>query len=189
MSRIIRRILVIIPALAIEFFWIFALLTWLRPWAAAISTFLSILAVLFVFYLLMKQDEDTYKILWLIIILFSPVIGALLYLLFGNKRTTRPLRKALEKNPLMPVENDSSVLEKLEKDNPRMAQTFRYIEGLAGLPSYLNSSVKYYPLGDDMFPDMIEDIRKAEHFIFLEYFIIEEGEMWNSMSELLAQKA
>ena len=88
MSRIIRRILVIIPALAIEFFWIFALLTWLRPWAAAISTFLSILAVLFVFYLLMKQDEDTYKILWLIIILFSPVIGALLYLLFGNKRTT-----------------------------------------------------------------------------------------------------
>ena len=189
MSRIIRRILVIIPALAIEGLWIFALLTWLRPWAAAISTFLSILAVLFVFYLLMKQDEDTYKILWLIIILFSPVIGALLYLLFGNKRTTRPLRKALEKNPLMPVENDSSALEKLEKDNPRMAQTFRYIEGLTGLPSFLNSSVKYYPLGDDMFPDMIEDIRKAEHFIFLEYFIIEEGEMWNSMSELLAQKA
>ena len=78
MSRIIRRIVVIIQALAIEFFWIFALLTWLRPWAAAISTFLSILAALFVFYRLMKQDTDTSKLLWLIIILFSPVTGALL---------------------------------------------------------------------------------------------------------------
>ena len=95
MSRIIRRILVIIPAVALEVLWILALLTWLRPWAGLIETSLSVLSVVFVFYIIMKQDEGTYKILWLIIILFSPIVGALLYLLFGNKRTTRPLRKAL----------------------------------------------------------------------------------------------
>ena len=86
MSRIIRRILVIIPAVALEVLWILALLTWLRPWAGLIETSLSVLSVVFVFYIIMKQDEGTYKILWLIIILFSPIVGALLYLLFGNKR-------------------------------------------------------------------------------------------------------
>ena len=107
MSRIIRRILVIIPAVALEVLWILALLTWLRPWAGIIETSLSVLSVVFVFYIIMKQDEGTYKILWLIIILFSPIVGALLYLLFGNKRTTRPLRKALEKNPLLPIESET----------------------------------------------------------------------------------
>lgn len=189
MSRIIRRILVIIPAVALEVLWILALLTWLRPWAGLIETSLSVLSVVFVFYIIMKQDEGTYKILWLIIILFSPIVGALLYLLFGNKRTTRPLRKALEKNPLLPIESGTAVLNRLSCDNKRVSQTFGYIEAMTGLPTCINTSVKYYPLGDEMFPDMLLEIEKARHFILVEYFIIEGGVMWDAMVDLLAAKA
>ena len=191
MSRIIRRILVIIPAVALEVLWIYALLTWIRPWAGLIETILSFLSVLFVFYLLTKHDEDTYKILWLLIILVSPLIGAGLYLLFGNKRTTWPLKRALRKNPLPKYENKGSedVLMKIGEDNPRLAHTFSYIETISGLKSCVNEKVKYYPLGDDMFADMLSAIKKAEKFIFVEYFIIEEGLMWNTMVELLEEKA
>ena len=191
MRRIIRRILVIIPAVALEGVWIYALLTWIRPWAGIIEIVLSFLSVLFVFYLLTKHDEDTYKILWLLIILVSPLIGAVLYLLFGNKRTTWPLRRALRKNPLAKSVYAESVdvIKAIRDENPRLAGTFKYIEDISGLGTCFNGKVKYYPLGDDMFPDMLDAIKSAKHFILIEYFIIEEGVMWNTMVDLLSLKA
>ena len=191
MRRIISRIFIIIPAVAFEALWIYALLTWIRPWAGLIETVLSFLSVLFVFYLLTKHDEDTYKILWLLIILVSPIIGAVLYLLFGNKRTTWPLRRALRKNPLLKSTEDESekVLKEIGCHNPRLAETFRYISGISSLEPSFNTSSRYYSLGDEMLPDMLSEIKRAKNFIFIEYFIIEEGQMWNSMVELLAEKA
>ena len=78
---------------------------------------------------------------------------------------------------------------KIGEDNPRLAHTFSYIETISGLKSCVNEKVKYYPLGDDMFADMLSAIKKAEKFIFVEYFIIEEGLMWNTMVDLLEEKA
>lgn len=64
-----------------------------------------------------------------------------------------------------------------------------YMEVYGNAPVYDHTQVPYYPLGDDQFQDMLEELKKAEKFIFLEFFIVEEGIMWNSILEILKEKA
>lgn len=70
-----------------------------------------------------------------------------------------------------------------------MAQTFRYAAYLSRSPTFPNTNARYYPLGDDMFPAMLEALEGAGKFIYLEYFIIAEGQMWGRMLEILERKA
>lgn len=191
MNKILRRVLIIAPAVLLELFWLFVLFELLAPWTVAIDTVLTVLAFLLVLYLVIKQDESTYKIIWLLVILTFPLGGALLYLVFGNKRTTRPLKRKMDKTPPLPKDeaDTTRVYDALSADNKRLAQTFRYLENKTGFVPHLNCGAKYYSLGDKMFPDMLEEIKKAERFVFVEYFIIEDGLMWDSMVEVLAEKA
>ena len=97
MGKIFRRVLAVIPAAALQILWIFLLMKWLAPYTPLITLALSAAGFLLVLYIIIKRDESTYKILWLLVILTVPLAGALLYLLFGNKRTARPLKKLLRR--------------------------------------------------------------------------------------------
>lgn len=191
MNKIIRRVLTVLPAVLLQFAWLYVLFKWLAPWALAINLVLSILACLFVLYLITKREESTYKILWLLVILTFPLAGALLYLIFGNKRTIRPLERKLDAaEPLPPAPDETEGLyEEFAADNRRLSQTFRWIQERTGFLLHENVQADYYPLGDEMFPVMLAELEKAEQFIFVEYFIIENGRMWDSMVEILARKA
>ena len=154
MNKILRRVLIIAPAVLLELFWLFVLFELLAPWTVAIDTVLTVLAFLLVLYLVIKQDESTYKIIWLLVILTFPLGGALLYLVFGNKRTTRPLKRKMDKTPPLPKDeaDTARVYDALSADNKRLAQTFRYLENKTGFVPHLNCGAKYYSLGDKMFP-------------------------------------
>ena len=96
MGKIIRRILTIIPAVALQSLWLLLLMKWLTPYAPIIVSLLSVAAFFLVVFIIIKRDETAYKLLWLLVILSLPLVGALLYLLFGNKRTARPLKRRLQ---------------------------------------------------------------------------------------------
>ena len=180
--------LTVIPAAAVQALWILLLVKWLSPYAAYITLALSVAAVLLVLFIIIKRDETAYKILWLLVILTVPVAGALLYLLFGNRRTARPLRKRLrrvqEAGQPAPLPCGGTPFE----GEKRMEQTVRWLEHKTGYPLMRAEDVRYYPLGDAMYPDMLTDLRAAKKTIYLEYFIIEPGEMWQSIVDILAQK-
>ena len=184
----LRRVLTVIPAAAVQALWILLLVKWLSPYAAYITLALSVAAVLLVLFIIIKRDETAYKILWLLVILTVPVAGALLYLLFGNRRTARPLRKRLrrvqEAGQPAPLPCGGTPFE----GEKRMEQTVRWLEHKTGYPLMRAEDVRYYPLGDAMYPDMLTDLRAAKKTIYLEYFIIEPGEMWQSIVDILAQK-
>lgn len=188
MSKMLRRVLTVIPAAAVQALWILLLVKWLSPYAAYITLALSVAAVLLVLFIIIKRDESAYKILWLLVILTVPVAGALLYLLFGNRRTARPLRKRLrrvqEAGQPAPLPCGGTPFE----GEKRMEQTVRWLEHKTGYPLMRAEDVRYYPLGDAMYPDMLTDLRAAKKTIYLEYFIIEPGEMWQSIVDILAQK-
>lgn len=188
MSKMLRRVLTVIPAAAVQALWILLLVKWLSPYAAYITLALSVAAVLLVLFIIIKRDETAYKILWLLVILTVPVAGALLYLLFGNRRTARPLRKCLrrvqEAGQPAPLPCGGTPFE----GEKRMEQTVRWLEHKTGYPLMRAEDVRYYPLGDAMYPDMLTDLRAAKKTIYLEYFIIEPGEMWQSIVDILAQK-
>lgn len=188
MSKMLRRVLTVIPAAAVQALWILLLVKWLSPYAAYITLALSVAAVLLVLFIIIKRDETAYKILWLLVILTVPVAGALLYLLFGNRRTARPLQKRLrrvqEAGQPAPLPCGGTPFE----GEKRMEQTVRWLEHKTGYPLMRAEDVRYYPLGDAMYPDMLTDLRTAKKTIYLEYFIIEPGEMWQSIVDILAQK-
>lgn len=188
MSKMLRRVLTVIPAAAVQALWILLLVKWLSPYAAYITLALSVAAVLLVLFIIIKRDETAYKILWLLVILTVPVAGALLYLLFGNRRTARPLRKRLrrvqEAGQPAPLPCGGTPFE----GEKRMEQTVRWLEHKTGYPLMRAEDVRYYPLGDAMYPDMLTDLQAAKKTIYLEYFIIEPGEMWQSIVDILAQK-
>ena len=189
MKKVIRRVLAVLPAIVMQGLWIWLLFSWLAPYATVLSWALTVFAVVLELYILTSRDEGAYRMLWLIIILSLPVAGAVLYLCVGNKRGGRPIRKKLEKArehlPAPGTGEDSSLAE----ENLRLAQTFRWVQRQTGFPVLPCEGATYYPLGEDMYKDMLSALESAREFIYVEYFIIEDGAMWDPMVEIMARKA
>ena len=188
MGKIMRRVLIVIPAVALQVLWHVLLVKWLSPYAPLIVSLVSVAAVFMVLFIVIKRDESTYKLLWLLIILTMPLVGALLYLFFGNKRTAKPLKKRLQGVESSGDPHPLPVGETPFAGEKRMEQTIRWLERKTGYPLCKAQPVRYYPLGDDMFPDMLCDMKSAKRSIYIEYFIIEPGQMWDAMMEVLEDK-
>ena len=188
MGKIMRRVLIVIPAVALQVLWHVLLVKWLAPYAPLIVSLVSVAAVFMVLFIVIKRDESTYKLLWLLIILTMPLVGALLYLFFGNKRTAKPLKKRLQSVESSGDPHPLPVGETPFAGEKRMEQTIRWLERKTGYPLCKAQPVRYYPLGDDMFPDMLRDMKSAKRSIYIEYFIIEPGQMWDAMLAVLEDK-
>ena len=188
MGKIMRRVLIVVPAVALQVLWHVLLVKWLAPYAPLIVSLLSVAAVFMVLFIVIKRDESTYKLLWLLIILTMPLVGALLYLFFGNQRTAKPLKKRLQSVESSGEPHPLPVGETPFAGEKRMEQTIRWLERKTGYPLCKAQPVRYYPLGDDMFPDMLRDMKSAKRSIYIEYFIIEPGQMWDAMLAVLEDK-
>lgn len=139
------------------------------------------------------RSNPGYKIAWIIPILLVPVFGFLFYLLFGGKKLSRRRRDKMaavtaQVRTLLPG-RENPTLRALEQSDPVAANQSRYIERTSYMPVWAHTSSEFLPLGEVKFARMMQELEKAEHFIFLEYFIIEEGRMWNTIRDLLVRKA
>lgn len=189
MRRIFRRFIVVLPALIIQIAWYAFLVLVIAPYAVYVNAVLSGIAIIAVLYIHSKRDEGTYKELWITVLLIFPVLGTLLYISFGDKRTSKPLKRRLEKSysRITPL-RQNGYLEEIEKEDLRAARIMRSISNASGMPVQ-KGSCEYFPLGDDMYPKMTEALKSAERFIYCEYFIVNEGILWNSFVDIMAEKA
>lgn len=143
-------------------------------------------------YLLNKEDIPEFKLVWVIPICVFPVFGSLLFLFVDRNFGTRGVRKALKKiirDTACYVERQPEVLAELQKENPQVGNLAYYADTVGDYPTYKNCSVKYFPFGENKWEDMLEELKQAQEFIFMEYFIVEPGIMWNSVLEILKEKA
>ncbi|MEG0876369.1 MAG: cardiolipin synthase [Oscillospiraceae bacterium] len=177
--------------IAAEVIWLTLLFLRVVHYAAWIATVFKILSILIAMYVIHKDEVPAYRMGWIIIIMLVPLFGGLLYVLLGEKRPALKLRLRLEKGRLghaLRLQQDKSVKKELMQLSGRVAGLSRYISDYAGFPIWKNTGLSYHPLGDLQFPDMLNELKKAKKFIFLEYFIIERGQMWDSILEILVQK-
>ena len=188
MKKIVHRIIAILPAVLIQLGWYYILIRWLSPYSTLLTLLLSLLGFLYMMTVIVKNDDSTYKILWLLVLLIFPLPGALLYFFFGNKKTARPIKKRLNDTPDHHVLANQSALDQLKANDLRLSQTIEYLSNYTTYPILENEGAKYYSLGDDMLPDMLEEIKKAKHTIYCEYFIVEKGKMLNAILDLFEQK-
>ncbi|MGM9652831.1 MAG: cardiolipin synthase [Eubacteriales bacterium] len=139
-----------------------------------------------------RKDAAEYKIAWLVTVLLIPVFGSLLYLIFsGNRLTAHTKKRMASITDVMErtLGGCETVASALEDENSCAAFQSRYIANVAHCPPFANTEAQYFPLGDDMFPVFLAELERAERYIFLEYFIIAEGRMWQSVLDILKRKA
>ena len=137
-----------------------------------------------------SDDNPDYKVPWLLFVLIVPIAGFMLYFMFYSRTLQKRFIRRLEDLKRHGYQKDDRVLmETLRKDNPAAAAQANMLCSISEAHLFSNTRQRYFPLGEDMFSALLEDLRKAQHFIFMEYFIIEEGKFWNSILEILKEKA
>ncbi len=152
----------------------------------------TVLSAAVVVYILNKNQNPTYQMSWIIPVLVFPVFGALFYIFLEVQPGTRKIARRLVilQNETAPyLKQNPQVMDQLKMKSRGVTRLATYMKDYGGYPIYENNHAEYYPLGDDMFPAMIEELRKAKRYIFAEFFIVERGEMWNSILEILKEKA
>ena len=160
--------------------------------AAWIEAVLRVLSLLVVLFIIKNSRHLSSDMIWIMLIMLAPVPGTAIYLLLGaNKISSPTFHRIVWKTgeAAAHFKQDEALLEEMGREIPDLKGQFNYISRAAGYPFYRNTGFDYYELGDIGFPVMLEEMRKAKKFIFLEYFIIEKGELWDSMLEVLEQKA
>lgn len=157
-----------------------------------IGTLIDIVALYVALVIVNKNSNPSYKLIWMVVILAVPLVGVLFYFVFGRAKLVRPTRKRMESiNRQMEQEfpQNENILEQLCREDKAVYRQSKYVRDWAKFPVYENTETKYYSRGEEMFPDMIKALEEAEHFIFLEFFIVEEGEMFGKILGILKRKA
>jgi len=180
-----QTVCIILEVLGIIWFFDFlagyASILWILAYITSYVAFLAVINA---------RGSSEYKVPWISIILIFPPFGALIYAMFSKRKMRKKeinhLRE-LEKNYQDIIKNKEYKKDNIELIDQGKINHLIHDDYLANV--YKNTSSKYYSLGDDMFVDMLDDLNNAKEFIFLEYFIIEEGKMWNSILDILKEKA
>ncbi len=187
MKKFFVRSLIFIPTIILQIFLYTLLFGFLREFANIIIPITNLLAIGFVLYLLSKRMESNYKISWIIVIILAPVFGAVLYLLFGNKKTSRGLNSKIMKSRF-DLNHKFKDTYLIDSTADRNLGHFKQIEKLTGMPTYKCEDAKYYETGDLFFEDLIAELKRAKKFIFIEFFIVENGEIFKRISDILVEK-
>jgi len=189
---IFSRLGLITALLLLQFalmFYVFYLLDGVAPYYTGVSIVIVLLVGL---RLLNSESDPTTKITWLVIIGVLPVFGSLLYfyteLEIGHRALSARVQHCIDESSGL-IEQDAAVMQRLREQDAGAAGLAAYAARSGCHPVVQNTAVRYFPTAEDKFAALLEELQKAEKFIFLEYFIVDEGEMWGSILEILAQKA
>lgn len=153
------------------------------------SNFISIILILIE---VNRHEESAYKITWIMLIAVVPFFGWFFYIYTHTGIIQGDIRKAHERAQADLDEfrhDDSELIAKMD-DEGVDTSLIKYLSRAGGNSVFENTIVQYYPLGDDMFPDLIEELESAKHFIFMEFFIINQmSSVWRKVEAILIQKA
>lgn len=152
----------------------------------------TLLSALVIVYILNKEQNPSFKMTWMVPVAAVPVFGTLFYLLVELKIIEKFMDKKLNFNLEQTecyLEQNPKILEQLLRVSRRNANLAHYLKESGHFPVYGNTNAQYFPSGEEMFEVIKKELMEAKRFIFLEYFIIERGEMWDSILELLERKS
>lgn len=153
--------------------------------------FLLFLSVVMSIYVINKDDNPNYKMTWVMCIMSFPVFGGLLYLLFGGKKVPKELRVRdyfSQRDISDILGQEHRILDDLKEHDPAAHKQARYVWKNAHFPIYDHTETAYFKVGEEKFTALLQELKQAKRYIFLEYFIIQEGKMWNAVLDILKAK-
>ena len=185
-SRLLNRATITVALVLLQagwLLWAFSYLTTGRIWVNAALRLLSLFIVL---YLVRKDEDSSYKIIWIVLIGLLPLLGGALYLVFGNKAPSKGMcrrMQSVEKAHTGDLAQQPGPARQLAGDH--FSGLSRYVARYGPFPVWDKTQARYFSCGEAMYPKLLADLEKAEKFIFLEYFIVRSGKMWSGVEEIL----
>ena len=156
------------------------------------SIIFRVISVIVALYVVSKNEKGGYRLIWVFLILMLPVFGGILYVFLNFQMSSNYYSKNLDE-----VVNEtkhylgtkSAAKYKLGQEYPAFLKNAEYLEKTEHFPLYRNTDTKYLSPGEAAWPVLLEKLRTAQKYIFMEYFTIGEGEFWESILEILKEKA
>jgi len=154
--------------------------------------FFRLMALVFVLQIIYRKENPSYKIGWIIVIMATPLFGGLLYAVFGKTRLSRRELRRMERvgrEYLAAMEGAEDLLPAMTGEDPHGARMSHYIYRASGTPAFRRTETTYLPVGEVFYEHLLEELRRAKKFIFMEFYIIRPGRMWDEVHALLREKA
>lgn len=185
----IKRLIIVLLGFVLQFGSAIMIRLYFYEHIAIINLFYTVLSVSIVLTILKDSTKLSKDVPWIILILLFPIFGTVFYITLGRNYSKNKLLRSIFKTE----ERFISFLKQDEVTNKEIDESdmdnLKYIINRAGCPVTKNNKVTYYNFGEKFFPELLKELKKAEKFIFMEYFIINKGVMWNSILSILKEKA
>ena len=174
-----------------QLFLVYLFMYQLSNYIPVVYIIVSSLGVIISVFIINSKMNPSYKLSWIFLILTVPLIGVTTYLMFGGRKVPKDLRSgvnylSLNKQPLLIQKKGP--LKDLSAICPRSFKISNYLFNNTEYPVYDDSKVTYYPTGESKYIALMEALKGAKKFIFLEYFIVKEGFMLDSIKKVLIDK-
>jgi len=189
LNKVFGRLFIFGVAILLQVSWLLYSLYSLGDASKAVNIILTLLSLLVVIYIINGRSNPSVKLAWIVPILVFPILGGVLFLISGGKGPKRKLARDIAAQHARCVRylpESAAVLSRLE--DPNLKGQSRYLIRQE-FPLYDGTRSTYYPIGEEGFAALVEELEKAEKFIFMEYFIIQPGQMWDTILEILVRKA
>lgn len=184
------RVTLVAALVFLQIVMIVGLTMWLRAYTLYFYTILEIASIIIIIGLVNDSTSSSYKVSWICIVLLLPLTGHIMYFLWGHTSSKQKIEKQVKsklKHGETFYEFQKETVELFSKRYPTKSRMVRYLES-QGFPLYKNNEVTYYPMGEDTFRAIFEDIESAKQFILINFFIVGEGTLWDQMHKLLLKK-
>ena len=169
-----------------------SVMLWLQEWQAHVFGGSAVLTVIAVLVVLNADLDPSAKLTWMVVMVMAPVFGAIFYWYTRRDVGHRMLKTVVTERQMQSrnqIDQDPAVLGRLRDQEPGAAGMARYVRRSGCFPVYDGTDAVYFPSGEAMFEEILRRLEAAEKFIFLEYFILDEGYMWDSILDVLKRKA
>ncbi len=189
LSGVLRAVLVGM-LLILQFDFIFLLSLSMRSFTVYFYIILEICSLIVILLLVNDDQSPSYKIAWISIVLLLPLSGHIMYALWGNETSNKKFNNEVLKTIAQGytyATNDLEAIEGLAKDSPENVRMSNYMAA-SHFPLYANNKADYYSMGEDVFEAMLKDFEKAKEYIFVDFFIVAEGQLWDRIHKVLKCK-
>lgn len=187
-NNIIKLLILLIGIIIqiVVFLFLYSATNQLSNYGRIIFTVIQFLSVIYIIY---KDQNAAYKIVWIILLMFLPIAGFVAYLLWGNNKSPKYIKEEINKNDnktkkILPQHEE--IIDDIK--NLDRKKEVKFLLNGTSYPIYNNKKIEYLKIGEEYYKRLKEDLKQAKEYILIEYFIISDGKMWDEIFEILKEK-
>ncbi len=147
-----------------------------------------VFSIITAIYILSTNKNSQSKAVWVLFVLVFFLFGYFVYILSDDRIFFYSSRKRYKK-----IFDESEKYRVKQNSNTEMDESIlvnsKFLKNVGSFETFSGTYVKYYPTGTVLFDDVLRVLSSAKEYIFIEFYIISDGMLFERIFEILKQKA